>query len=93
MSSIDQLIDAAEGAGFTQHACAHGTDEHVSLQRRLPGRYSSTDPIWVVHVNMAAVRPCLHWFEYTGPKDGDVRSKGRFGSIVKAVHWVKEHAA
>lgn len=53
MASINQMIEAAEAAGFVRAECAHGTPLHVVLDYPEALEDSGPGPFWRIHTDMA----------------------------------------
>lgn len=55
MSSVNQMIEAAEAAGFVRTECVHDTPLHVVLDYSEPLQDGQVTPLWRIHTDMTGV--------------------------------------
>lgn len=55
MASVNQMIEAAEAAGFVRTECVHETSNHVVLDYPAPLKDGQGDPFWRIHTDMSKV--------------------------------------
>lgn len=55
MASVNQMIEAAEAAGFVRTECVHNTPNHVVLDYPEALVDSRSGPFWRIHTDMSKV--------------------------------------
>jgi len=55
MSSINQMIGAAEAAGFVRVECVHDNPQHIVLDYPAPFRDGQVTRFWRIHTDMSKV--------------------------------------
>lgn len=55
MASVNQMIEAAEAAGFIRTVCTHDTPNHVVIDYPEPLGNGTAGPFWRVHTDMSKV--------------------------------------
>lgn len=87
MASINQMIAAAEAAGFERTECAHDTPQHIVLDYPKPFEDRQVTRFWRIHTDMSKV-PHVTYIGGTGLPDQRVTLKAAidFAQRVAAEH-------
>lgn len=88
MASINQMIEAAEDAGFVRTECVHpyrGGNPHIVLDYPKPLVEGQTTPVWRIHTDTNKVP---HVTYVSGP-----RNQQRRVSLIAAIMWARKVAS
>lgn len=84
MASVNQMIDAAEAAGFVRTECVHDTPQHVVFDYPEPFQDRQVTKFWRVHTDMSKV-PHVTYIGGTDTPDQRV-------SLVNAIDFMQRVA-